>query len=162
MDIVALDSADLSKGYAIGFTNEGEWIEYTVNVEKAATYSVAIQMATATENAGVQLFIDDKAVTDSIIATQGEDWSSYSAVQAKVGELSAGEHVLKMLIVGNYVNIDWLKFCEGEKCEETAGLHASRVPTVKASAAARLRIQNNKLFVEKNGLRFDLTGHRIK
>jgi hypothetical protein len=162
VDIVALDSADLSKGYAIGFTNEGEWIEYTVNVEKTATYSVAVQMATASENAGVQLFIDDKAVTDSIIATQGEDWSNYSSVQAKVGELSAGEHVLKMLIVGNYVNIDWLKFCEGEKCEETAGLHASRVPTVKASAAARLRIQNNKLFVEKNGKRFDLTGHRIK
>ena len=162
VDIVALDSADLSKGYAIGFTNEGEWIEYTVNVEKAATYSVAIQMATASEKAGVQFFIDDKAVTDSIIATQGEDWSNYSAVQAKVGELSAGEHVLKMLIVGNYVNIDWLKFCEGEKCEETAGLHASRGPTVKAPAAARLRILNNKLFVEKNGKRFELTGHRIK
>jgi hypothetical protein len=162
VDIVALDSADLSKGYAIGHTNAGEWLEYTVNVEKAATYSVAIQMATASEKAGVQLFIDDKAVTDSIIATQGEDWSNYTAVQSKLGTIEAGEHVLKMLIVGNYVNIDWLKFCEGEKCEEKTGLHASRIPTIKAPAAARLRILNSKLFVEKNGKRFDLTGHRIK
>jgi hypothetical protein len=162
VDIVVLDSADASKGHAVGHTNAGEWLEYTVNVAKAATYSVEVQMATASENAGVQLFIDDKAVSDTIIATQGEDWSSYSAVQAKVGELSAGEHVLKMLIVGNYVNIDWLEFCEGDKCEQTTGLHATRVMPTTAPAAARLRVKDNKLFVEKNGLRFDLTGHRIK
>ena len=165
VDIVALDSADLSKGYAIGHTNEGEWLEYTVNVAKTATYAVELLMATASEKAGVQLFIDNKAVSDTIYAKQGEDWSNYSAVQSKLGEIAAGEHIIKMQIVGNYVNIDNLRFCEGEKCEETVGIRASREITparTLGKTSPRLRIQNNKLFVEKNGLRFDLTGHRIK
>jgi hypothetical protein len=136
-----------------------------VNVAKTAKFTVEVQMATASEKAGVQLFIDNKAVSDSIIAKQGEDWSTYTAVQSQLGEIAAGEHVLKMQIVGNYVNIDNIRFCEGEKCEETVGIRASRVAVpagILENTSPRLRIQNNKLFVEKNGKRFDLTGHRIK
>ncbi len=166
VDIVVLDSADLSKGYALGYTQAGEWLEYTVHIEKTAKFTVEVQMATASEKAGVQLFIDDKAVSDSIIAKQGEDWSTYTAVQAKLGEIAAGEHILKMQILGNYVNIDWLKFCEGEKCEETLGIRAVRAAaparTLENASAPRLRVQNNRLFVEKNGKRFDLTGHRLR
>ena len=163
MDIVVLDSADLSKGYALGYTQDGEWLEYTVNIEKTSKFTVEVQMATASEKAGVQLYIDNKAVSDSIIAKQGEDWSNYTAVQAKLGEIAAGEHVLKLQILGDYVNIDWLKFCEGEKCEESVGIRAIRAAAPGENASApRLRVQNNKLFVEKNGRHFDLTGHRIK
>lgn len=117
VDIVALDSTDASKGYAIGYTEAGEWLEYTVDVTKTGTYSVAVVMATASERAGVQLSIDGKVVTDSLIAEQGEDWSAYVATQAELGELAEGEHVLKMLVVGNYVNIDWLRICEGTTCD---------------------------------------------
>ena len=139
-------------------------IEYTVNVAKTAKFTVEVQMATASEKAGVQLFIDNKAVSDSIIAKQGEDWSTYTAVQSQLGEIAAGEHVLKMQIVGNYVNIDNIRFCEGEKCEETVGIRANRASSVRTleNSSPRLRVQNNKLFVEKNGKRFDLTGHRIR
>ena len=49
-----------------------------------------------------------------------------------------------------------------DKCEQTTGLHATRVMPTTAPAAARLRVKGNKLFVEKNRLRYDLTGHRIK
>ena len=120
-------------------------------------------MATASEKAGVQIFIDNKAVSDTIFATQGENWSNYSGIQSKLGEIAEGEHVVKMQIVGNYVNIDWLKFCEGEKCEETSSIRSlMHSHALEKSTSPRLRVQNNKLFVEKNGRRFDLTGHRIK
>ena len=116
VDIVQLDSADKSKGYAIGYTNEGEWLRYTVNVAETGTYEVKVNMATPSENAGVKLYIDGKAVTDDIIAKQnGEnDWSTYSAVSAKTKEIEKGEHALKVEIVGNNVNVDWLEFCKGE------------------------------------------------
>jgi hypothetical protein len=166
VDIVQLDSNDASKGYALGYTQEGEWLEYTVNVAKTAKYAIEVLMATASEKAGVQFFVDNKAISDTIIANQGEDWATYSAVQSKLGEIAAGEHVLKMQIVGNYVNIDNIRFCEGEKCEETVGIRENRasssVRTPENASIPRLRVQNNKLFVEKNGRHFDLTGHRIK
>jgi len=125
VDIVQLDSADKSKGYAIGYTGEGEWLRYTVNVAETGAYEVKVNMATPSENAGVKLYIDGKAVTDDIIAKQnGEnDWSTYSEVSAKTKEIEKGEHALKVEIVGNNVNVDWLQFCLGEcKTESLKGL----------------------------------------
>ena len=161
VDIVVLDSSDLSKGYALGYTQEGEWLEYTVNVAKSAEYTVEAQMATASEKVGVQFFIDGKAVTDTVIAKQGEDWSTYQAISAKTTAIEAGEHILKMQIVGNYVNVDWFRFCEGTQCEETSGLRKI-TPKVSGEAPIRLRKNGGALYIEKNGMRFDLTGHRIK
>ena len=116
VDIVQLDSADKSKGYAIGYTNEGEWLRYTVNVAETGTYEVKVNMATPSENAGIKLYIDGKAVTDDIIAKQNaeNDWSTYSAVSAKTKEIEKGEHALKLEIVGNNVNVDWMEFCKDE------------------------------------------------
>lgn len=117
VDIVQLDSLDKSKGFAIGYTEEGEWMRYTVNVSESGVYEVRVNMATASENAGVKLYIDGKAISENIIAEQGEDWSNYSAISTKTSEISTGEHVLKLEITGNYVNVDWIEFCK-ESCSE--------------------------------------------
>ena len=171
VDIVQLDSADKSKGYAIGYTNEGEWLRYTVNVAETGTYEVKVNMATPSENAGVKLYIDGKAVTDDIIAKQnGEnDWSTYSAVSAKTKEIEKGEHALKVEIVGNNVNVDWMEFCKGEcKTDKIQGfrygMDASRtygvygidgsfVGRVDASNAFDVRTKVNAL-VKQSGIYF--------
>jgi len=120
VDIVGFECSDEAntkdcKGYALGYTGSGEWLRYTVNADKTGTYEVRVNMATPSENAGVKLYIDGKAITDDIIAKQnGEnDWSTYSTVTAKTSEIAAGEHALKVEIVGNNVNVDWIEFCEG-------------------------------------------------
>ncbi|MBR2090456.1 MAG: carbohydrate-binding protein, partial [Fibrobacter sp.] len=127
VDIVQIDSTDKSKGYALGYTEDGEWVEYTVNNEAAAEYTVQLNMATASEDVGVQLFIDDKEITDVIKAEKGEDWSTYSTVTAKTKEIAKGEHVLKMKIVGNFVNVDWIKFCKEADCKDNVGIRTARV-----------------------------------
>ena len=171
VDIVQLDSADKSKGYAIGYTAEGEWLRYTVNVAETGTYEVKVNMATPSEKAGVKLYIDGKAVTDDIIAEQnGEnDWSTYSVVSAKTKEIEKGEHALKVEIVGNNVNVDWLEFCLGE-CKTASlkglryGMDASRtyavygvngsfVGRVDASSAFEVRSKVNAL-VKQSGVYF--------
>ena len=121
VDIVALDSADTSKGYALGYTEDGEWVEYTVNNQTASEYTIVLNVATQSEDVGVKFFIDDEAITDVIKAPQGDSWDAYSKVEAKTKEIPKGEHVLKMQIVGNYVNIDWFKFCMGFDCEDKGG-----------------------------------------
>ena len=171
VDIVQLDSTDKSKGYAIGYTGEGEWLRYTVNVTETGSYEVKVNMATPSENAGVKLYIDGKAVTDEIIAKQnGEnDWSTYSEVSAKTKEIEKGEHALKVEIVGNNVNVDWLEFCLGE-CKTASlkglryGMDASRtyavygvngsfVGRVDASSAFEVRSKVNAL-VKQSGVYF--------
>ena len=130
VDIVAIDDEDLSKGYAIGYTQEGEWLRYTVKADKAGEYDVRVNMATSSENAGVKLYIDGEAVTENIIAEQGADWSTYTAVSAKTKSISAGEHVLKVEIVGNYVNVDWIEFSiDGDSGESSTDAKSDSTKT---------------------------------
>ena len=57
--------------------------------------------------------------------------------------------------------------CKSDSCavpDTSLAIHAARamLSPAASSTVPRLRVQRNKLYVEKNGLRFDLTGHRLK
>jgi hypothetical protein len=108
----AVDIVKAGDGYAIGYTQEGEWLEYTVKVAKSGEYDVSANCATTSENAGFKLYVDGNAVTDNIIVSQGTSFDTYTVLEAGKVTLSEGEHVLKVEIVGNYVNIDWLNFAD--------------------------------------------------
>ncbi|MBR5971678.1 MAG: carbohydrate-binding protein [Paludibacteraceae bacterium] len=106
VDIVKSDN-----GYAIGYTEKDEWLEYTVNVEKTDDYLISAYVSNGGELDGFQLYVDDKKITDEYtIAQTSEDWSVYKEIRVGVTRLTKGEHLLKLLIVGSYVNVDWLKF----------------------------------------------------
>ena len=108
----AVDIVKADEGYAIGYTQEGEWLEYTVNVDSAMDYDLSIRYATSSENTGVKLYVDDQLALDGVSFPQGADWETYAVFDAGKVNLAAGEHVLKLEIVGNYVNIDWLSFAD--------------------------------------------------
>ena len=128
----AVDIVKASDGYAIGYTQEGEWLEYTVNVAKEQDYMLTVRYATKSENAGIKLYVDDVVVTEDIIVPQGADWDTYAVHDAGLVKLPKGEHVLKMEILGNYVNIDWLNF-EDTSHVESIALHALRFATTSSS-----------------------------
>lgn len=117
VDVVAIDDSKCGEvactGYAIGYTNEGEWVEYTVNVTADAKYDITANVATAFETAGMQLFVDDEAITDAITFEKVDSvFTTYKVVDVGSVELKKGEHVLKLLITGGYLNVDWLQFTD--------------------------------------------------
>lgn len=114
------------EGYAIGYTTVGEWVRYTVNVEKTKKYYVVARVSSGSENSSFLLFLNDKAVTDTIKIPQGADWDTYTTVSVMTQDLTQGEQVLKLQITGSYVNVDWLYFCEEENCADTikTAIHA--------------------------------------
>lgn len=114
---VALDD-DPSEGYAIGYTNEGEWLEYSVQVKEAKAYEYELRTACGLNTSGIQLFIDDKEVSEEIEVPNTEDWNTYSVVKGKTMELPEGEHILRVLLTGAYANLDWIHF-KGENGDDT-------------------------------------------
>lgn len=99
--------------YAIGYTTAGEWLEYTVNVENEAVYTLKARVASGSENSSFRLFIGDQAITDTVKVPAGADWDTYSDVEIKTSKLTKGTHVIKLAITGSYVNIDWLELNDG-------------------------------------------------
>jgi hypothetical protein len=115
VDVVGFGCADSAMtqdcmGYAIGYTQAGEWLEYSVNVVTASKYVFRANVATGLEGGSFRLFLDGKAVSDTIPVPQGEDWNTYATIDGETAELAKGEHILKIQFTGSYVNLDWIKF----------------------------------------------------
>ncbi|MBR2271149.1 MAG: carbohydrate-binding protein, partial [Fibrobacter sp.] len=127
VDIVQVDSADASKGYAIGYTQAGEWLEYSVNVVTTGKFVFRASVADGLEGGSIRLFIDGKAVTDTVAVPQTEDWNTYTLMDGETSEIERGDHVLRVQFTGSYVNLDWIQFALTKDELGTSGIR--RVPT---------------------------------
>ena len=124
-------------GYAIGYTNDGEWVEYTINVTADAKYDITANVATAFETSAMQLFIDDKEITESVVVPKVDSvWTTYKEVEIGSAELKKGEHVLKLLITGAYLNVDWLQFTD----PSNPGMAISRTVYMEPHASASFNV----------------------
>ncbi|MCQ2195653.1 MAG: carbohydrate-binding protein [Paludibacteraceae bacterium] len=103
---------------AIGYTQVGEWIEYTVEIEEEGEYVVESRVASGADGSQFTLYLDNQFIIPGSDGTPGGfvdvpntgDWSLYTNVSTKLNRLSKGVHVLKIEITGDWVDLDYLKF----------------------------------------------------
>ena len=118
VDVVGLECSDSAatkdcKGFAVGYTQAGEWMEYSVNVPADAKYFVKANVATASETSSFMLLVDNDAVTDTVVVPKTDStWDVYKEIDVGAVELKQGEHVIRLLITGDYLNIDWIQFAD--------------------------------------------------
>lgn len=134
------DRVDIVKngdGFAVGYTQKGEWLEYTVNVQAGGKLPFELSYASGMDNTGVQLFMDDEPITDTLALTGTGDFDSYGTFKGTTTkELTEGEHVLKVLVTSDYVNLDWIAFGESEgSAEDIRNGKTDIVPKIAAGAA---------------------------
>ena len=150
----------------MGYNQAGEWLEYTVKVAKTGTYTMNASVASANNTSSFKLSMDGKDITEEIAvpaATTGEEnYDEYNTVKADVS-LTEGEHILRFTVTGDWMDIDFIEFAEPGSTEPGTDAIRQVMPAVRGDATApRLVKKGNTLFVEKNGMRFDLTGHRLR
>lgn len=109
-------------GVVIGYNDEGNWYEYTVDVKETGTYTMYAAVASANSTSSFKLSIDGKDVTEAISvpkASSGEEnYSDYNKVNADVN-LAAGKHILRLTVTGAWFDIDYMTFVpKGEKDPE--------------------------------------------
>ncbi|MBR4398356.1 MAG: carbohydrate-binding protein, partial [Fibrobacter sp.] len=107
-------------GYVVGYNQTGEWLEYTVNVQKDGDYTMFASVASAANTSSFKLSIDDNDITDEIAipANEGEDnWDDYNKVKTNVS-LTAGEHILRFTVTGDWLDIDYITFVEGKDAKD--------------------------------------------
>lgn len=107
-----VDIVEGGSGKAIGYTNAGEWLEYTINVKTAGKYKLTLNTASGSTTSSLQFSVDGTNITDeiSIPQTAENKWDVYQEVDAGEVELKAGEQIIRLTITGSYVNVDWFKF----------------------------------------------------
>ena len=115
----AEDGVDIvlgGSGMAIGYTNAGEWMEYTVDVAEDGDYPIVANASSGAENSGFCFSVDGKPMGDTVKVTKtGDDWSVYKEFEAGTAKLTKGKHIIRLMITGNNVNIDWFSVGKAEK-----------------------------------------------
>lgn len=96
-------------GYAIGWIDEGEWLEYTVNVQKSGTYNLDYVVASPDGTGEIQLQVDSETLVTMAAPNTG-DWGAYDTATAKVS-LTAGIQKIRLVFSGA-LNFDKLIFIE--------------------------------------------------
>ena len=120
-------------GYVVGYNEEGEWLEYSVNVKEAGDYTMFASVATSNSTSGFSLSLDGKELVENV-ALSGTSFDDFTKVKANV-TLPAGEHILRMTVTGSWFDIDYFNFAKGKNAtdpdEATIGLHGAdlRMPT---------------------------------
>jgi hypothetical protein len=113
------EGVDLVKGNGgcvIGYTAQGEWLEYTVNVAQAGEYEYEATVSSGNDNAAFSIsVINDNGMTQlakvKVPKTGDNDWSKYKTVKGKLSKpLEAGEQILRITIDSPYANIDKIEF----------------------------------------------------
>jgi len=110
---------DMNKLY-VGWTQPGEWINYTVKVTKSGTYAIGV-LYTSNGDGAISIDVDGKDATgpmkiasthdgrDTIAWRQWHHWNGSNSIGSIT--LTKGVHVLKLHIVANgNMNLDYLDF----------------------------------------------------
>jgi arabinoxylan arabinofuranohydrolase len=92
--------------YNIGWTNGGEWLEYTVNVEEDYVYTIKTVVGSPNSNSSIRYKIDGNDVTGSVIISNTGGWQTYKTISTKGIRLDAGTHILQLFEETGGFNID--------------------------------------------------------
>ena len=125
VDIEATTDAD--GGYSVGWTEQGEWLSYSVYVTKTADYDIQVRVASAvgrtisdtlpsigvitwtvplTKTLHVEFDGQDVSGPLTFLTTGG--WQSWHSVFARGVPLPAGEHRLRLVMDSGSFNVNWV------------------------------------------------------
>lgn len=94
-----------SIGNAIGWTADGEWLQYAIDVESSGVYE--FEFNTSSKNGGgvLGLELDGKNLMSGVSVPQTNDWDTYDSFKETMN-LIAGEHSLRVKIEKGGFNLD--------------------------------------------------------
>ena len=107
-----VDIGVFGSGYILGYVEENEWIEYTVDVAESGTYSVAATLASEVSNGTFSITFDKNNSSTNFTAPNTGDWNTFQRISANNEiELEAGIQQMRLLITnGNPFNVNNFTF----------------------------------------------------
>ena len=101
--------SDTDGGYNVGWINEGEWLEYTVDVSAAGRYFLDVRVAAQDAGRAFRVLANGQDLTGELAVPHTGDWQSWDTVTAEV-TLAAGVQTLRLVPLTSDFNLNYLEF----------------------------------------------------
>lgn len=112
-------AADSGGGHTLGWVSAGEWLEYTVAVSAAGTYTFDVRVASAGVGGTFHIEVDGVNKTGTMAVPDTGGWQNWVTISKPGVSLSAGEQVLRLVMNSNgpttdaVGNFNWVNVTPG-------------------------------------------------
>jgi len=98
-DVDVRATVDTGGGYEVGWTDTGEWLNYTVNVASSGNYDFQLRVASGQTGGSVHIEIDGANVTGPISIPNTGNWdNTFTTLIIPNIAVPAGKHVMRLVI----------------------------------------------------------------
>ena len=111
--------SDVGGGYDVGFTNAGEWLKYTVNVEATGTYVFQARMATPDSGNTFHVEVDGYNISGSVAVPVSGGWQTWETVSFTTPVITKGLHVIRFYEETGGYNINYYNIVRLAVCPNT-------------------------------------------
>jgi len=107
---------DGGEGFYLGWTQPGEWVNYTVEIAAAGTYTMEARVSHGGRQGGTfHLECDGRDITGEITLPGTGHWHTWHTLRREGLQLPAGRHVLRLVFdsgggLSSCGSINWLRF----------------------------------------------------
>lgn len=115
------NTQDAGGGLNVGWINNGDYMDYSVNIPAAGLYTAKFRIATAEHGGEFQLRKQDGSVLATITVTNTGSFQNWHTISSPVN-LSAGTQTLRLVSTKNPGwNINWFEFKSGRELASLPG-----------------------------------------
>src|SRR5204863_339320 len=91
-------TTDTGGGYDVGWTDVGEWLNYTVNVTTAGSYTLDARVAANGAGGTFHVTVNGVDVTGPLVIPNTGGWQTWTTVTKTGVSLAAGTQVLRLVV----------------------------------------------------------------
>ncbi len=119
VDIQTCNDQGNSNGYNVGWTEDGEWMVYTLQNEAATLYDCEVRSTSENGKAYVQFSANGRIISDAIYLPATGSWTAWRTTTANDILLPAGDIELKLKFIKGGANLNYIRFVNPRTANET-------------------------------------------
>ena len=105
----------VSNGYQVSFIEDGEWLQYTVEVSKSNVYNVSIRYSSENLSGKLHLEIKNGKKSETVMLSPSGGNDKFKTVILSGVELEKGTNKIKVIFDNGGFNLNYLEFSEVKK-----------------------------------------------
>lgn len=105
-------TSDAGGGYNVGWTQAGEWMEYSVQVSATGYYDISYRVASRDGGGNFTLMLNDQSLQNNIQVGGTGGWQSFRDLEGSRVFIEAGEYILRVDISAGGFNLNYVDFAE--------------------------------------------------
>jgi GH18 family chitinase len=103
-------TTDTGGGYDVGWTANGEWMKYSVNVTQPGAYTLQARVATQNSGDHFHVEIDGVNVSGTIVVPNTGGWQNWQTVSVTTPALTTGVHTMRIVMDQGGFNLNYLNW----------------------------------------------------